>query len=226
MRLRKIELVHSYDLIAGPGAFGPRDPNQATLALYADKVTTEELDAVKATLQRSYSNCAPEKSIDIKLAHPASPFTLFRYEYFDHSTLAGSDGRIISSGSMEDRRALLLFSELQNGIVYMDIPPITQPTYHARETPALRGGVPPFEAGGIYLELVPWFPHDASREMARMITEFETPRHQEVLEGILAGDMSTYTDPGALWEHLSRTGQGSLWNEQVVIYSPAPIINQ
>ena len=218
MRLRKIELVHSYDLIAGPGAFGPRDPNQATLALYADKVTTEELSAVKKVLQHSYSHSTPEQSVDIKL-----PFTISRCEYFDHSTtLAGSDGQIISSGSMEDRRALLLFSELQNGIIYMDIPLINEPIYRARKTPALRGGVPPFQAGGIYLELVPWFPRDASIEIARKITEFETPRHQEVLEGILAGEIKEYT-LSPLYEHLHRTGQTDLWNEQVVIYSPTSV---
>ncbi len=72
---------------------------------------------------------------------------------FDHSsTLASSNKKTVLPGSMEDHRALLLFSESQNGIVYMDIPIVREPFYHARETPALRGGVPPFEAGGMYLE--------------------------------------------------------------------------
>ena len=74
-----------------------------------------------------------------------------------------------------------------------------------------RHGVDDFEPGCAYIELAPWeHQHDTAQKVRTVVTAFETPRHAEVFNGIMDGQIEAYRT-SAVYEFLDSIGRLELF---------------
>lgn len=207
MRLRKINLVTPQNYIHHSSLFVPRILGlPSALTMHLDKVTEQEKEQVIGALKENYRFSRDAGRVQLNRCIRIT--TLF----FDYSTpIADCHGRISHSAGINREAAFAYIGDAMD-INFFDFPLVEfgSGLYAGfTRSPDMRGGVPPFENGCAYLEVAPSEDFAKSR-IHQFITEFETPRHQEVLEKILKGEITEYHG-AALFEHLRRTGREELW---------------
>ena len=179
----------------------------SALGLYCDRVRATDLEAIRGQLRDNYA--ISRDPINQPFSSTKSIMVINLYSDYSES-IADAYGLTAKSGQVNNRNAIVAFVPDGEALGLMSIYKLPLIERCLMEVPMIRGGVPPFEGGCAYFEIAPWNYKDKAAEVLKKITEFETPRHQEVLEQILQGSLGVYNDY-ALYQHLEQTKQTPGW---------------